>query len=75
MAIDSAAKRRNAGRLLSPVLFVGLTPSGTIDTAQRVNTGRGYIGISYLVVDATPENINLSTPITINVNLSTVVVG
>jgi hypothetical protein len=85
MAIDSAAKRRNVGRLLSPVLFIGLTPSGTIYTAQRVNTGRAYIGLTYSAIVATPENIalstpitnnvDLSTPITININLSTVVVG
>jgi hypothetical protein len=47
MAIDSAAKRRNVGRLLSPSLFLGLAASGVVGTQQRVNLGRGYIGFSY----------------------------
>ena len=74
MAIDTAAKRRNVGRMLTPCLFLGLAPIGTVDTAQRVNAGLGYIGIEYGdAVDATPENIDLDTPITVNIDLETAV--
>lgn len=47
MAIDTAAKRRNVGRLLSPTLFIGLGPNGSVDTNQRVNAGLGYVGLEY----------------------------
>lgn len=70
MAIDTAAKRRNVGRLLTPVLALAITPSGTVDDSQRFNVGWAYIGLDYgEIVEATPENLNLVCTVTNNINL------
>lgn len=47
MAIDTAARRRNVGRMLSVTPVMGLAPSSGLSTDDRVNAGRAYIGLSY----------------------------
>lgn len=47
MAIDTAAKRRNVARKVQASSLMGLTPSAGLDTADRINAGRGYIGLTY----------------------------
>lgn len=70
MAIDTAAKRRNVGRLLTPVLALAITPSGTIDDDQRYNIGWVYIGLDYgVIVEATPENVDLDCTVTTGLTL------
>ena len=46
MAIDTAAKRRNVSRMMQN-LFMGLAPSAGLDTDDRVNAARAYIGFVY----------------------------
>jgi hypothetical protein len=47
MAIDTAAKRRNVSRMMQVSAMIGLSPSSGLDTADRVNAARAYIGIDY----------------------------
>ncbi len=47
MAIDTAAKRRNVSRKMRASSMMGLSPSAGLDLADRVNAGRGYIGLTY----------------------------
>ncbi len=47
MAIDTAAKRRNANRMMRVSCLMGLAPSSGLDTADRINVGRAYIGFTY----------------------------
>jgi hypothetical protein len=51
VAIDTAAKRRNVNRMMRAGSMMGLAPSLGVDTADRVNAGRAYIGLTY---QATP---------------------
>ena len=51
--IDSAAKRRNVGRLLTSSVM-GLSPSSGMSDDDRVNAGRAYIGLDYQE-EAPPE--------------------
>jgi hypothetical protein len=46
MAIDSADKRRNVSRMMLHAVM-GLSPSAGVDTADRVNAARAYVGFSY----------------------------
>ncbi|MEO7778502.1 MAG: hypothetical protein ABIY63_13300 [Fibrobacteria bacterium] len=55
MAIDTAAKRRNVNRILHVTCVMGLSPSSGLDTADRVNAGRAYIGISYGAAPPNPD--------------------
>ena len=58
MAIDTAAKRRNVSRMMQVSCVMGLSPSSGLDTADRVNASRQYIGITYsgdLPPDPEPE--------------------
>lgn len=54
MAIDTAAKRRNVNRMARISCMMGQAPSAGLNLADRVNAGRGYIGITYQG-DAPPE--------------------
>lgn len=47
MAIDTAARRRNVSRMMQCSCVMGLSPSSGLDTADRVNASRQYIGITY----------------------------
>ena len=47
MAIDTAARRRNVSRMMHVSCAIGLSPSSGLDTADRVNASRQYIGITY----------------------------
>jgi hypothetical protein len=47
MAIDTAEKRRNVNRMMNS-LFMGLSPSAGLDTDDRVNAARAYIGFVYV---------------------------
>lgn len=47
MAIDTAAKRRNVSRMMQCSCVMGLSPSSGIDTDDRVNASRQYIGFAY----------------------------
>jgi hypothetical protein len=47
MAIDSADKRRNVSRMMLHAVM-GLSPSAGVDTADRVNAARAYVGFSYV---------------------------
>lgn len=47
MAIDTAARRRNVSRMMQYSCVMGLSPSSGLDTADRVNASRQYIGITY----------------------------
>lgn len=51
MAIDTAAKRRNVSRMMLTCIM-GLSPSNGLDTDDRVNAARAYIGFDY--TSATP---------------------
>lgn len=53
MAIDTAAKRRNVSRMMLSCIM-GLAPSSGLDTDDRVNAARAYIGLDYTVVTPTP---------------------
>ncbi len=54
MAIDTAARRRNVNRMTRTCGMMGLSPSLGLNTADRVNAGRAYIGLSYQE-EAPPE--------------------
>jgi len=47
MAIDTAAKRRNVSRMMLLSCIIGLSPSNGVDTDDRVNAARAYIGLDY----------------------------
>jgi hypothetical protein len=47
MAIDTAARRRNVNRMTRTSGMMGLAPSAGLNTADRVNAGRAYIGLTY----------------------------
>lgn len=47
MAIDTEAKRRNVSRMMQCSCIMGLSPSSGMDTDDRVNASRHYIGITY----------------------------
>lgn len=47
MAIDTAAKRRNTVRMMLMPLYLGLNSAAGVDTDDRENAGRGYIGFDY----------------------------
>lgn len=51
MAIDTAAKRRNVSRMMLSCIM-GLSPSNGLDTDDRVNAARAYIGFDYTAAPA-----------------------
>ena len=63
MAIDTAAKRRNVSRMMNS-LFMGLAPSAGLDTDDRVNAARAYIGFVYTApvvgIDTAAKRRNVS---------------
>jgi len=58
MAIDTAAKRRNVSRMMLSCI-IGLSPSSGLDTDDRVNAARAYIGLVYSTPPAEIDGLQI----------------